>query len=67
MLDFNLSQNMMAGTKLSQPNGRIQFCPMEDTFVYSIAALRSATDFLHTTYNHRRYILMCTCGITFYI
>jgi hypothetical protein len=37
MLEFNLSQNMMSGTKLSHPNGRIQFCPMEDTFVHSIA------------------------------
>jgi hypothetical protein len=35
MLEFNLSQNMMAGTKLSHPNGRIQFCPMEETFVQS--------------------------------
>ena len=51
MLDFNLSQNMMAGTKLFQPNGRLQFCPMEDTFVYFIAALCLATDFFiqHTT------------------
>jgi hypothetical protein len=44
MLEFNLFQNMMAGTKLSHPNDKIQFCPMEDTFVQSI----DRHIFLHT-------------------
>ena len=65
MLEFYLSQNLMAGTKLSHPNGRIQFCPMEDTFVHSIATLCSATDFLHTTYNHCQHALMFKCDLHF--
>ena len=53
MLEFNLSQNMMAGTKLSHPNGKIQFCPMEDTFVQ----LPIATDFF--AYNIRHCMNIC--------
>lgn len=33
MLDFNLSQTIMAGTKLSTRNDQRQFCPTGDNFV----------------------------------
>ena len=33
MLDFNLSQTKMAGTKLSTRNDQRQFCPTGDNFV----------------------------------